>query len=112
MLGNIYLADINSYVYRFKYTDGGISSLRNASVEAPRKISTYLNSSGRMIVYAAAYVEIVELDWTEESYTTVRLYEFPKQFSQINDVQGNSRTVMLQSEDSYYFYRYGETLAE
>jgi riboflavin synthase len=83
--------------FRVKFEEGremGISRFQYSGDRRLEKIAAIYTKEGKTVVQVATKSFIIEIDWTEEAVDQ-KYYEVAKNITDIQDLQFNSRMIML-----------------
>jgi len=108
-LGNIYITDVNQGVFRFVYDGEKPVVSGSYTLSKSLQVSAIVTDDQRLIVYVATSTFVQELDWTGQTPVKLSTYEVPEKVKNIRDLQVSTKTIMVEADDNYYFYRLGET---
>lgn len=108
-LGNIYITDVNKGLFRFVFDGEKIGGLASYSLPNSLQVYTVTTADQRLMVYVATNMLVQELEWTTATATKLTTYEMPEQIKDIRDLQVGTKTILVETDDNYYFYRLGET---
>lgn len=102
--GNIYVSDLLQGVFKFQYAAGIIQPKSTFNKVGTFKIDAVNNAH----VYVLTVTTIYEIEWLLEA-KIIRTYELPDFSRESNDFQVNERTMVVRTNNKYYFYRIGDT---